>query len=124
MLGAVRRLVGQVLTNTAPAWENASLLNSWASFVTNNYPTIGYRKLDNNMVEFRGMLTRATPGTTSVAFNVPAKYRPTTTKRFSSVDTSLVGIEINTNGDVLIFYTTGVTPSTAFVPLDVVQYVP
>lgn len=88
-------------TGTMPVqnWTAPALLNSWANQA--NYNPAGYRKDENNVVHLRGNLITGTVG--SVAFNLPAGYRPAAFGTYASAGTSgLAACEIRPNGDVFI----------------------
>lgn len=80
-------------------WIAPALLNSWANQA--NYNPAGYRKDENNIVHLRGNLISGTVGT--VAFNLPAGYRPANFGTYGSAGTSgVAACEIRPNGDVFI----------------------
>jgi hypothetical protein len=88
-------------------WTAPALLNSWANQA--NYNPAGYRKDENNVVHLRGNLITGTVGT--VAFNLPAGYRPAAFGTYASAGTSgITACEIRPNGDVFV----SVAPSNQF----------
>ena len=88
-------------TGTIPVqnWIAPALLNSWAN--QSNYNAAGYRKDENNIVHLRGNLVSGTVGT--VAFNLPAGYRPLAFGTYAGAGTSgMAACEVRPNGDVFI----------------------
>lgn len=75
-----------------------TLINSWVNFGGTRNPA-GYFKDPFGIVHLRGLITSGTIGT--VAFTLPAKYRPANDELMATVSNALFGaVDINPNGDV------------------------
>lgn len=79
------------------SWTAPTFQNSWVNF-GGTLGTAGYRKA-NGIVYLRGIIKSGTINT--VAFNLPAGYRPAADTRFPSVSNSAFGsCIVDTSGNV------------------------
>lgn len=107
MLGAVRKSPGFATANF-PAWRTPTLLNGWSPLAgSNDYPSPGFRKLDTNLIEFRGLVVKNPPTASSIIMQLPADCLPGYGKRFYGFDTNLWVIEVFADGRVQLGYANG-----------------
>lgn len=86
--------------NSKSSWVTPSFQNSWIA--TTNHP-VSYRIDSNNMVSVRGVVQSGASG--SIAFQLPAGFRPTQFMTFPSVNTTGAAssrVTVDTSGNVSI----------------------
>ena len=107
---------------SAPPWISPTLLNNWAN--VSGFASCQFRKF-NNVVEIKGLIQAAT-GTMvtsgSIAFNLPAGYRPLETRNFAQFTniqgTFVMGVlRVSPNGDCRLFFPAG---TLSFIATEVV----
>jgi hypothetical protein len=82
------------------AWVAPTLLNSWVNYGA-PASTAGYMKDSLGFVHLKGLIKTGTPGT--VAWTLPAGYRPAQTLRIATIAAGSFGaINVQTTGDVTI----------------------
>lgn len=85
-------------------WQDATLVNSWAS-VGSPYYNAGYYKDPFGIVRLRGRVNRGSSGT--VALTLPTGFRPNATIKLPAEDSG--SVTINSFGQVILT-TSGGTP--------------
>jgi hypothetical protein len=82
---------------TGSAWITPTFINSWANFGS-GFEAAGYLKDPFGFVHLKGVITGGSAGT--VAFVLPAGFRPGATTDNTSIASSF--IQISTGGNVLV----------------------
>ena len=84
------------------AWHAATLVNSWAAWGGQRVPS--YRKDAQGKVSLSGFITGG--ASNSVAFTLPAGYRPTVVESFCISDQAVYPgfVTISSNGEVQVIY--------------------
>lgn len=99
-----------------PTWLAPTLLNSWVWFGSASYNP-QYSKDEQGNVRLRGMIKNGSAINT-VAFTLPAGFRPTQSIRFAVPSNSAFGmVQVDSNGNV-----TPVIGSTVSVSLDGIEF--
>lgn len=101
---------------TNPTFTAVTFLNSWANFNGASYSNGRYMKDRLGWICLTGIIQGGTTG--SVAFNLPAGFRPTKIQSFGGSDYDNVSIVIGSNGDVVINY----SGSGNYVSLDGIRF--
>jgi hypothetical protein len=84
------------------AWTYPTLGNSWANY-TLGYASARYKR-ENGVVTVQGLIKGGTPSSSSVAFTLPAGYRPDSTVQYASLSSGGVAdIRVFVGGSVTVY---------------------
>jgi hypothetical protein len=84
------------------AWTYPTLGNSWANYAL-GYASARYKR-ENGVVTVQGLIKGGTPSSSSVAFTLPAGYRPDSTVQYASISSGGVAdIRVFVGGSVTVY---------------------
>jgi hypothetical protein len=114
----VAKIKGTTVPFTTGAWTAPTFLNSWANQGTGGFSAVGYLKDPLGFVHLRGTVTGGAANT--VAFNLPAGYRPSGLSKYVNMSTSfnISVIQVSAAGDVTINWTV----NGGFIALDGITF--
>lgn len=95
--------------------QPSAMLNGWAQWTGSDTPAPAYRKTFAGKTEMRGLLLIPSAAPTSIAFQLPAAYRPTAIRTMATTtNASHARVSVNSNGNVSF----PVCPADSFVSLE------